>query len=750
MDCRALLQRVAQAEAATGSSCFGHPDPPQLLVRGLRHTPTAVVVAYTERTVVVQAMNSTTTHEEEETEESSSEPLLVCQLGRRMEEEDAYENNNSNKEEDDIMDERITALGIVVLDEDENDDTTRKKNAETPPATPVHKDNPSDSPTHANATPESITHTTSLMTGTVFTAPGVPGKDAIRLAIVLGTTASRLYAVELRLAGTQIRHAAVLSDPSSDDDEEEEDEENNYLYQVFPADPPLRKRRRTATTTTTTAPWNPHGGVLNVHVQPTRATIIYGDGNLLRVAPAALLPSTWRAAADQSRSVEDWVGQPLWRGQVLLPPPLGGRVWIVVGWAPPAMAPFQTTSTGGGGDDTVQALVLAASSDGEASGGGGGMPTLCFYASAPELESTDGDSKDEDDDDEKEADDTATLPDNASVRSVASSFMGALRWGLGSGPSRSSTTTTTNTTTTAATNAAADPPESPVPPPAATCPFPSLSKPPIPLYAYQEIHDPPRAITSCTIDPTGRYVAACDCLGRILLIDMTTQQLVRLWKGYRDGTCAWLGHRCLVLHSRLRRTVELWRHQQRVAVRSVGADTRLVPGWPQCCLWLGGSGRLEAISTTTTTTASEALSVAPSVASHRTGTSRRSTQRLQHLQQLLSSDTLQYTKETVRQALQEIRSLADLATALDLLAEGRVLEESLGVRGAEFQKECLAYSRGVLHAALNRGRGDVEHNPHVQLLQHKLEYHTQVRAYAEYTWACVCVACASPSLCCFC
>ena len=294
-------------------------------------------------------------------------------------------------------------------------------------------------------------------------------------------------------------------------------------------------------------------------------------------------------------------------------------------------------------------------------------------------------------------------------------------------------------------------------------------------------HDPPRAVESCVLDPDGRYAAACDCLGRVLLIDMTTHQVVRLWKGYRDGTCGWLqtppsvnadswrskSNRpalFLVLHSRQRRTVEVWRVRRgaRASVRPVGTDTRLVTGWQwnkemqqhlaQCFILPsavpGTAGRnvlepLPAVAAvvmaesntltlTTAATTPESVSVTPSsVVSTVRGTtlSRRAAQRLQHLQQLLSSDTKEYAIEDVRQALQEIRSLADLAAALDLLAGGHVLETALGVKGAEFHKEALSYSRSVLHAALqrNKGQGLVQQNPHVQLLTHKIDYHTQVR-----------------------
>jgi hypothetical protein len=109
--------------------------------------------------------------------------------------------------------------------------------------------------------------------------------------------------------------------------------------------------------------------------------------------------------------------------------------------------------------------------------------------------------------------------------------------------------------------------------------------------------------------------------------------------------------------------------------------------------------------------------------------SRRATLRLQYLQQLLSASEVRYSKEDVRKALHEIKSLSDLATALDLLAKSSVLEEKLGVEGAELQRDAIAYCRDVLNNAIHRGFSGTDvarSNPHVQLLSRKIEFHVQV------------------------
>jgi hypothetical protein len=127
---------------------------------------------------------------------------------------------------------------------------------------------------------------------------------------------------------------------------------------------------------------------------------------------------------------------------------------------------------------------------------------------------------------------------------------------------------------------------------------------PITLHMSTAFHDIPRTITYCTIDPDGRLAATADTLGRILLIDVTTKQIIRMWKGFRDATCYWIQQPVdhsynhpdqnenishnqsqpkiqlyLVIHSRQRRIVEVWpvRYGNRIFSKSVGRDAKIIP-----------------------------------------------------------------------------------------------------------------------------------------------------------------------------
>jgi hypothetical protein len=242
-------------------------------------------------------------------------------------------------------------------------------------------------------------------------------------------------------------------------------------------------------------------------------------------------------------------------------------------------------------------------------------------------------------------------------------------------------------------------------------------------------------------------------MGRVLLIDLSTKQVIRLWKGYREATCHWIQGYCaeqeegnpssttaksaepswkrksakyLVVHSRLRRVVEVWRirHGSRVTSIPVGRDAQIIP----CTLGLypnhlascfilhrsapgsssgggGGTGscmqanQLEKIHLDAQQRLlhqqqqiqqqQETEFIMPIKGGSGGGGrgmlsqqgSTNHSLRLQHLRQILSTTNFEYSKDDVHQALLQIKALGDLATCLDLIATASVLEERLGVQG---------------------------------------------------------------------
>lgn len=110
-------------------------------------------------------------------------------------------------------------------------------------------------------------------------------------------------------------------------------------------------------------------------------------------------------------------------------------------------------------------------------------------------------------------------------------------------------------------------------------PFPRLHQTaPKFLYAGYEWHDSPRQIQSIQVLENPPLAATTDSLGRVCLVDLTTFQLIRLWKGVREATVCFFQNDYLAIHSATRRTVEVYklRHGPRTRLYSVGRNAQLV------------------------------------------------------------------------------------------------------------------------------------------------------------------------------
>ena len=54
------------------------------------------------------------------------------------------------------------------------------------------------------------------------------------------------------------------------------------------------------------------------------------------------------------------------------------------------------------------------------------------------------------------------------------------------------------------------------------------------------VRDPSRQIERVFVDPSNTLMATADTLGRVLVMEMETMQVIRMFKGYRDAQCAWI------------------------------------------------------------------------------------------------------------------------------------------------------------------------------------------------------------------
>jgi hypothetical protein len=287
-------------------------------------------------------------------------------------------------------------------------------------------------------------------------------------------------------------------------------------------------------------------------------------------------------------------------------------------------------------------------------------------------------------------------------------------------------------------------------------PFPSMNYDALPLYAGYEIHDSPRQVTFVTVDPEGDLAAVADTLGRITLVDLTTKQVIRMWKGFRDSSCHWLQvpHQnkekpwartkilYLVIHSRQRRVVEVWRtrHGPKILSLQVGREAQImscremsVVGFISTCYLAHSNApgssmnQVERIQVEETEDEDGANVKTKAIKrSDAVKLSQDAAVRLNHLQQLLGDTNVQCRAVDVFKALENIKSIKDLATAMDVIAEAPTLEEKMGIKGAEFQRLVIAHCRDRFDEAVRDGGGEAVTNPHVQLLAFKIAYFTQV------------------------
>ena len=113
---------------------------------------------------------------------------------------------------------------------------------------------------------------------------------------------------------------------------------------------------------------------------------------------------------------------------------------------------------------------------------------------------------------------------------------------------------------------------------------PPRAEKPTRLSGAASFADAPREVESLEADPTGRYLAAADNLGRVAIIDVAMFTLVKLLKGYRQAKVVWLPPTPTVAVSFLvylprRGVVEAWslHAQKRLAATTLGFNCRLMP-----------------------------------------------------------------------------------------------------------------------------------------------------------------------------
>ncbi len=481
----------------------------------------------------------------------------------------------------------------------------------------------------------------------------------------------------------------------------------------------------------------------------------FGDGTGIRLHHAAFFASVVQKHTESQpnpKSLESILGTKVIRWEARLPPLEATKFTLVPipKYHPSPLAPFPAWkkpeydmvmgvsidpgSEQASGDQTenFEALVFCAGALAES------FPTLCFYTSEDQFE---GRREEPEDDDEEEG---------ASGNIIVSVFGGLYGMLTGGGSSKPKEETPAPVVTIS------DKPEQWDP----NVPFPSLNLDPFKLYAGCEIHDPPRQITQCTVEPEGDLAAIADTLGRVSLVDLSTKQIVRMWKGFRDTTCHWMeiprktktqqGQKnkilYLVIHSRQRRVIEIWRtrHGPKVKSLQVNRDAQVLSvremsriGYVACCYMAYSNvpfskrNQIQKISIEDDETAGETnlarnLRPRPEL----TMVPQDAAARLNLLKQILSDTNVECQSIDVFKALERIKSVEDLAVALDTLAASPTLERKMEVEGSTFQRLAVSYCQQKLDEAINESGREALTNPHVQQLAFKIAYYDQIaKAY---------------------
>eukprot|EP00956_Cyclotella_meneghiniana_P015507 scaffold23809_cov62-Cyclotella_meneghiniana.AAC.13 len=271
--------------------------------------------------------------------------------------------------------------------------------------------------------------------------------------------------------------------------------------------------------------------------------------------------------------------------------------------------------------------------------------------------------------------------------------------------------------------------------------------------------DVPRRFENAVVEPSSSLMATTDNLGRVILFDLETQLIIRMWKGMRNVSL----HFCeldsdysigqsvrpklyLVIHAHLRGTLEVYRLRQgpRVAAAAVPDRNRCSViecyGPPsngsnvQCFLYEvisgtdqnGSPGRqciLDYI------VIDEDDSNPSQLVKHPSNPQSENSMQLNFLIQLLASDTnIKCNTQTILNTFKSIRALSDLGDGLDALSKSQKMEQ-LGAEGSSFHAKALEHCKSRLESAVDKeqkeGSGLLQKSV-ISNLSSKISYHEKL------------------------
>ncbi|KAL7575720.1 hypothetical protein ACA910_003054 [Epithemia clementina (nom. ined.)] len=703
MNVEEILSVVASLEATyeeqnkgeDGVENFGHPEAPQMALQKLFCTndnddDALLLVVFSKHSIAAQVVSSSGSTKASTAQDTTLTPVFrVCALVGETAE---YEEENSDDYHFEIIDadETIQCLLVVELE------------------------------------------TVSICSDRIPQAKDQTINSFV-FAVVFGTNRNRLLVSELIVS-----HNEMNDDPTSSTEWTIECLSGHHggnIFEVLPCDDSdvvdlIRRKNKIKSqegSNGTLFPFQPSGGVSGIScghdmaatpLEPktTYVWITYKDGNIVRMHHAALFPSVWVEASNTGVSVDDLLSQynhtALLRCRVRLEPGMEQHVSIqpLPKYHPSPLAPvsFAGLRDVGQTQEMCHEALVFGSSDSS-------FPTLCVYTSENHFWEPPPLKKSE-----------SLVADV--TKALMGGVVGALRWATTSKSNIDDPRAIGSSSVADSSGGGNKPQNMP------SRPFPSIWQMPISLFAGPEFHDVPRIVEQCTVDPEGQYAALADGLGRVILLDLSTKQVMRMWKGLRQASCYWgkvnaeknqrddqqavprgRSKSFLVLHSKQRRIVEVWpsKSGDRLASFQVNRNSLIIP-CPQTvhhgqktkhperehCVYVLDSTIPGGLASSLKRIQMDTILRQEQRDDRNRSTSREATMHVYHLKQILSADIAMLSSEDdVLEAFCRIKSLHDLSSCLDLVATSSVLEDELRVEGAAFQKLALKYCSEKLQEA---------------------------------------------------
>eukprot|EP00804_Cyclotella_cryptica_P011836 CCRYP_015348-RB/>CCRYP_015348-RB protein AED:0.01 eAED:0.01 QI:269/1/1/1/1/1/2/1639/1263 len=281
--------------------------------------------------------------------------------------------------------------------------------------------------------------------------------------------------------------------------------------------------------------------------------------------------------------------------------------------------------------------------------------------------------------------------------------------------------------------------------------------------------DVPRRFDNAVVDPSSTLVATTDNLGRVLLIDLETQQPIRMWKGMRNVSCHYAELPCdydfgagksartklyLVIHAHKRGSLEVYRLRQGPRVAAVAVPQQKGCLVVECFGPPSEGSRVSSFLFEESTeegqtgrgarqyildyiviedNESSTNGVVPQKVLHSNPQVENSSMQLDFLVQLLAPDTnIQCNSQTILKTFQSIRALSDLGEGLDVISKSHKIEQ-MGIEAANFHSQVLSHCKSRLESALEKeikeGSGLIQKST-ISSLSSKISYHDKLlRAY---------------------